>query len=166
MHINFRLSNLIQNITGENPFLLDTNWHYIHLYRLSTKLLLHIDHHISQQVVDLGQSSSSATSTTVWIIFNGDKEILIEDLRLYDQSINSKFFLNNQYEQIRLQQRNWKPSNSISFYDQQDSYITIRLNDIVCPECQLNSIYFDFRTTELNGLILFANIQTHNPKIR
>jgi hypothetical protein len=104
--------------------------------------------------------------STIWLTLNGNKQIYIEDLRLYDQSINSKFFLNNQYEQIQLKHRPWKPLNSISFYDQQDSYLTIQLNDILCQECELDTIYFDFRTTELTGLILFANIQTTNPKMR
>ncbi|CAF4446836.1 unnamed protein product, partial [Adineta steineri] len=99
------------------------------------------------------------------LILNGNKNIRIEDIRLYDQSLNTKFFLNNQYEQIQLKYRPWKPLNSISFYDQQDAYITIQLNDILCQECELDTIYFDFRTTELTGVILYANIQTTNSKI-
>ena len=110
--------------------------------------------------------SNASSLLTIWLVLNGDKQIRIEDLRLYDQSINSNFFLNNQNEQIQLKHRPWRPSNSISFYDQQDSYITIQLNDILCQECELDTIYFDFRTTELTGLILFANIQTNNPKMR
>jgi hypothetical protein len=110
--------------------------------------------------------SNISSLSTIWLILNGNKQIRIEDLRLYDQSINSNFFLNDQYEQIQLKHRPWKPLNPISFYDQQDSYITIQLNDILCQECELDAIYFDFRTTELTGLILFANIQTNNPKMR
>lgn len=110
--------------------------------------------------------TNPSSLSTIWLVLNGDKKTRIEDLRIYDQSINSKFFLNNQYEQIQLKHRTWKPLNSISFYEEQDSYITISLNDIVCQECELDTIYFDFRTTELTGLILFANIQTNNPKMR
>ena len=165
LDINFYLSNLTINITGEYPFILDNQWHYIHLYRIDTKLLLHIDHHIAQQRLNLIESNNSSLST-IWLILNGNKQIRIEDLRLYDQAINPKFFLNNQYEQIELKHRPWKPLNTISFYEQQDSYIGIQLNDIVCQECEVDTIYFDFRTTELTGLILFANIQTTNPKMR
>ncbi len=165
LNINFHYFNSTININGEYPFLLDNQWHYIHLYRIDMKLLLHIDHHIAQQRVNIIENNSSSFST-IWLIFNGNKQIRIEDLRLYDQSINSKYFLNNQYEQIQLKHRPWKPLNSIAFYEQQDSYLTIPLNDILCQECELETIYFDFRTTELTGLILFANIQTTNPKLR
>ncbi|CAF3417292.1 unnamed protein product [Rotaria socialis] len=164
LNINFRYSNTTINMTTEHPLLLDNQWHYIQLYRVDTKLLLHIDHHIAQQRMNLIETNLSALST-IWLIFNGNKQIRIEDLRIYDQSINSKFFLNNQYEQIQLKHRTWKPLNSISFYEQRDSYITISLNDIVCQECELDTLYFDFRTTELTGLILFANIQTSSPKM-
>ncbi|CAF1330953.1 unnamed protein product [Adineta ricciae] len=162
LHITFAFTNLTVNITGEYPFLLDNQWHYIHLHRIDTKLLLHIDHHIAQQRLNLLETNLS--SSTIWVVFNGNQDIRIEDLRIYDQSINARHFLNNQYEQIQLKQRPWKPLNSISFYEQQDSYIAVQLNDIVCQECELDTIYFDFRTTELTGLILFANIQTVNPK--
>jgi hypothetical protein len=165
LHINFHFSNLTINLTGEYPFLLDHQWHYIHLHRIDTKLLLHIDHHIAQQRLNIIERNLSALET-IWLTFNGQKHISIEDLRLYDQPINAKFFLNNQYEQIQLKHRPWKPLNSISFYEQQDSYITIQLNDILCQECELDTIYFDFRTTESTGLILLANIQTTNPKMR
>ncbi|UJR31572.1 hypothetical protein I4U23_019059 [Adineta vaga] len=165
LHINFYFMNVTINITGEYPFLLDNQWHYIHLHRIDTKLLLHIDHHIAQQRLNLIEIDySSLSSSTIWLILNGNKNIRIEDLRLYDQSINSKHFLNNQYEQIQLKHRPWKPLNSISFYEQQDTYVAVQLNDILCQECELDTIYFDFRTTELTGLILFANIQTINPK--
>ncbi|CAF3046431.1 unnamed protein product [Rotaria sp. Silwood2] len=164
LQINFDYSNLTMNITGEHPFILDNQWHYIHLYRIDTKLLLHIDHHIAQQRMNIIETNLSSLST-IWLILNGNKQIRIEDLRIYDQSINSKFLLYNQYEQIQLKHRTWKPLNSVSFYEQQDSYITISLNDILCQECELDTIYFDFRTTELTGLILFANIQTNNPKM-
>ncbi|CAF0881854.1 unnamed protein product [Rotaria sordida] len=164
LQINFYYSNKTINITEEQPFIIDNQWHYIHLYRIDTKLLLHIDHHISQQRMNIIETNQTLLST-IWLILNGNQQIRIEDLRIYDQSINSKFFLNKQYEQIELKHRIWKPSNSISFYEQQDSYITISLNDILCQECELDTIYFDFRTTELTGLILFANIQTNNPKM-
>ncbi|CAF0863611.1 unnamed protein product [Rotaria sordida] len=164
LQINFYYSNKTINITEEQPFIIDNQWHYIHLYRIDTKLLLHIDHHISQQRMNIIETNQTLLST-IWLILNGNEQIRIEDLRIYDQSINSKFFLNKQYEQIELKHRIWKPSNSISFYEQQDSYITISLNDILCQECELDTIYFDFRTTELTGLILFANIQTNNPKM-
>ena len=165
LQINFHFSNSTINITGEYPFLLDNQWHYIHLHRIDSKLLLHIDHHIAQQRVNLIENNSSSFAS-ISLIFNGNKQIHIEDLRLYDQSINTKFFRNNQYEQIQLKHRSWRPLNSIAFYEQQDAYITIQLNDILCQECQVETIYFDFRTTELTGLILFANIQTTNPKLR
>ncbi|CAF1302347.1 unnamed protein product [Adineta steineri] len=165
LHINFNLSNIAINISGEYSFLLDNQWHYIHLHRIDTKLLLHIDHHIAQQRLNIIETNLSSLST-IWLILNGNKNIRIEDIRLYDQSLNTKFFLNNQYEQIQLKYRPWKPLNSISFYDQQDAYITIQLNDILCQECELDTIYFDFRTTELTGVILYANIQTTNSKIR
>lgn len=132
---------------------------------MDTKFLLHIDHHIAQQRLNIIHSNHS-NYPTIWLVFNGQQEILIEDLRLYDRSINAKHFLNNQHEQIRLKQRPWKPFNSISFYDDQDASISIQLNDVLCQECQLDSIYFDFRTTEMTGLLLFANIQTQNPKLR
>lgn len=144
---------------------MDNQWHYIHFYRIDTKLLLHIDHHIAQQRVNL-PSSNHSSFATIWLTFNGQKQIRIENLRLYDQSINSKHFLHQQYEQIQLKHRPWKPVNTIAFYEQQDSYIAIQLTDILCQECQLDTIYFDFRTTELTGLIFFANIQTTNPKFR
>lgn len=153
------------NITGEYPFLLDNQWHYIHFYRIDTKLLLHIDHHIAQQRVHSLESNHSSFAT-IWLTFNGDKQIRIENLRLYDQSINTKHFLNQQYEQIQLKHRPWKAANSIAFYEQQDAYLAIQLSDVLCQECQLETIYFDFRTTELTGLIFFANIQTTNPKFR
>ena len=164
LHITFAFANLTVNITGEYPFLLDNQWHYIYLHRIDTKLLLHIDHHIAQQRLNLLETNLS--SSTIWVVFNGNQDIRVEDLRIYDQSINARHFLNNQYEQVQLKHRPWKPLNSISFYEQQDSYIAVQLNDIVCQECELETIYFDFRTTELTGLILFANIQTINPKTR
>ncbi|CAF4187713.1 unnamed protein product, partial [Rotaria magnacalcarata] len=95
-------------MTTEHPLLLDNQWHYIQLYRVDTKLLLHIDHHIAQQRMNLIETNLSALST-IWLIFHGNKQIRIEDLRIYDQSINSKFFINNQYEQIQLKHRTWKP---------------------------------------------------------
>jgi len=95
------------------------------------------------------------------VVFYGNKQIRIEDLRLYDQSIYSKIFLNNQYQQIKLQYRSWKPLNAISFDNQLNSSIEIQLNEILCQDCQLNSFYFQFRTKELNGLLLFANIKTN-----
>jgi hypothetical protein len=159
------MGQTIVNITGEYPFLLDNQWHYVHLHRMDTKLLLHIDHHIAQQRLTLTSSSQSSLST-IWLLINGNKQIHLQDLRLYDQSINSKFFLNQQHEQIQLEHRPWKPLNSISFYEQEDAYIGIQLNDVLCQECELDSIFFDFRTTELTGLLLFANIQTTNPKMR
>ena len=153
------------NLTSEYPFLLDNQWHTIHLQRFETNFLLHIDNHITQQRVNIINSDSSLLPT-IWVIFNGNKQIRIEDLRLYDQSVYSKLFSNNQEEQMKLKHRLWKPLNAISLNDHQNSYTEIQLNEILCQECQLDSIYFQFRTTESNGLLLFANIQTNNYKIR
>ena len=162
LDINFHLLNSTFNVTGEYPFLLDNQWHYIHLYRIDTKLLLHIDHHIAQQRIQFIEYNRS-TLPTIWLTFNGNKQIHIGNLRLYDQSINSKFFFNKQNEQIQLKQRIWKAKNPITFTEH-DSYIEIPLNDILCQECRLETIYFDFRTIELTGLIFFAHIQTTNMK--
>jgi hypothetical protein len=105
----------------------------------------------------------SSVLSTVWVIFNGNKQIRIEDLRVYDQSIYSKLFPD---DQSQLKHRLWKPLNAISLNDYHNSYIEIQLNEILCQECQLDSIYFQFRTTESNGLLLFANVQTDNHKSR
>jgi hypothetical protein len=157
LHISF----YSLNISSEYPFLLDNQWHSIHLQRIDTNFLLHIDHHITQQRVNIMHSNLSLLST-VWLVFHGEKQIRIEDLRLYDQSIYS----NNQYKQIKLEHRAWKPLNTISFDNHQNSYIEIQLNEILCQDCQLDSFYFQFRTLESNGLLLFANIQTNNQKLR
>jgi hypothetical protein len=97
---------------------------------------------------------------TIWLIFHGNKQIRIEDLRVYDQSIFAKL-LNNQIEQIKFKTRPWKPINTISFTNQQNSYLEIQLNEILCQDCQLNTFDFQFRTTDLHGLLLFARIQTN-----
>jgi hypothetical protein len=110
-------------------------------------------------------NANASSVSTIWIIFHGNKQIQIEDLRLYDQSIYPKFLLNNQDEEIKLKIRPWKPLNAIAF-DNQNSYLETQLNEILCQECQLDSIYFQFRTKEFNGLLLFASIQTTNHKIR
>lgn len=165
LHIGFVLGNWSVNITGEYPFLLDDHWHYIRLQRTEAKLLLHIDNHIAQQRLNLAELHPSAPAT-IWLTLHGNKNIRIEDLRVYEQSINAKHFLNNQHEQIQLKHRPRKPLNSISFYEQQDAYVAVQLNDILCQECELDAIYFDFRTTEMTGLIFIANIQTTNPKSR
>jgi hypothetical protein len=120
---------------------------------------LHIDNHIIQQRVNINSFNSSSIAT-IWIVFYGNKQIWIEDLRLYDQSIYSKF-LNDKSEQIQLKTRAWKPLNAISFDTEQNSYIEIQLNEILCQDCQLNAFYFQFRTTESNDLLLFANIKTN-----
>ncbi|CAF1361401.1 unnamed protein product [Rotaria sordida] len=169
--INFSIRNgyihiffYLLNITIDYPFILDNQWHFIYLQRIDTKFLLHIDNHIIQQRLNIINLNISSLST-IRLIFYGNKQIRIEDLRLYDQSIYSKFFLNNQYRQnIQLKYRSWKPLNTISFYDYQNSSIEIQLNEFLCQECQLDTIYFQFRTIESNGLLLFANIQTKNPK--
>lgn len=166
LQIDYIVNRTIFTIDGEYPFLLDNQWHYIRLYRMDSKFLLHIDHHIDQKRFDFGLEPNRAQYQTIWLVFSGEQHILVEDLRIYDQSINGKYFLNNQYEQIKLKNRPWKPLNTISFYDGHDDPIGIQLNDILCQECQLDNIYFDFRTTEYNGLVLFANIQTTNPKSR
>ena len=160
LNIDFHFSNLTINILPEHSFILDNQWHYIHMHRIDNKLLLHIDHHIAQRHVNIIEPNVSLLST-IWLNLNGGEKISIEDLRVYDQSINSKFFLNNHYEQIQLKHRPWKPLHSISFHEQYDSSISIPLNDVLCQECELDTIYFEFRTTELTGLLLFANIQTN-----
>ncbi|CAF3431182.1 unnamed protein product, partial [Rotaria sp. Silwood2] len=160
IHIYFYLLN----ITIEYPFILDNHWHSIYLQRIDTNFLLHIDNHMIQQRLNIINLNVSSLST-IWLIFNGNKQVRIEDLRLYDQSIYSKFFLNNPYEQY-INYRPWKPLNTISFHDHQNSSIEIPLNEFICQECQLDTIYFQFRTIEPNGLLLFANVQTKNPKIR
>ncbi|CAF3710007.1 unnamed protein product [Rotaria sp. Silwood1] len=170
--INFSIRNglihiyfYLLNVTIEYPFILDNQWHFIYLQRIDTNFLLHIDNHIIQQRLNIINLNVSSLSM-IWLIFYGNKQICIEDLRLYDQSIYSKFFLNNQYEHnIKLQYRPSKPLNAISFDNDQNSSIEIELNDLLCQECQLDTIYFQFRTTESNGILLFANIQTTNPKI-
>ncbi|CAF3641513.1 unnamed protein product [Adineta steineri] len=158
LQVNFYLLNL----TSEYPFLLDNQWHSIRLQRFDKKSLLHIDNHIRQQHVNINSFNASSSSSTIWIVLMGEKQIRIEDLRLYDQPIYSKLIANNQDEHMKFKYRLMKPLNAISFNDQLNSYIELKLNDILCQECQLYSIYFQFRTTELNGVLLFAMIRTDN----
>lgn len=147
------------NLTIEYPFLLDQQWHSIHFQRIHPNLLLHIDNHIIQQRVNISAVNASAL-WTIWVVFHGNKQIRIEDLKIYDQSIFTQV-LKNQIKQIRLQTRPWKPLNTISFVNQPNSYLEIPLNEILCQDCSLNSFYFQFRTTDATGLLLFARIQTH-----
>ncbi|UJR15114.1 hypothetical protein I4U23_002079 [Adineta vaga] len=160
LHVNFYSLNL----TSEYPFLLNNQWHSIHLQRFDQKFLLHINNHITQQRINLIHSNSTSKST-IWIGFMGNKQVQIEDLRLYDQSIYSKFFINQSKQQIELKNRLWKPVNTISFHDAQNTYLELPLNEILCQDCQLDSIYFQFRTMDLNGLLLFAKVRTDNHKI-
>ena len=140
------------NLTIEYPFLLDNQWHSIDLQRLNTSFLLHIDNHIIQQRVYINSFNSSLFST-IWIIFHGNKQIKIEDIRLYDQSIYSRLSKSHLKTRIR------KPLNTISFDHSQHSYLEIQLNEILCQDCQLNTFDFQFRTIDSNGLLLFAKIQ-------
>ncbi|CAM4799223.1 unnamed protein product [Rotaria magnacalcarata] len=152
------------NLTIEYPFILDKQWHSVHLQRIDTNFLVHIDHHIIKQSVNIINLNLSSLST-IWLIFYGNKQIRIEDLRLYDQPMYSDFFLNNQRTQIKLKHRPWKPLNTVSFEHHQNSFIEIQLQDILCQDCQLDTFYFEFRTREQNGILVFANIQTNNPKL-
>lgn len=146
------------NLTIEYPFLLDQQWHAIHFQRIHPNLLLHIDNHIIQQRMNISSMNASALST-IWVIFHGNKQILIEDLKIYDRSIFTQV-LKNQIKQIHLQTRSWKPLNTISFVNQPNSYLEIPFNEILCQDCSLNSFSFQFRTSDSQGLLLFARIQT------
>ncbi|CAF1409141.1 unnamed protein product [Adineta ricciae] len=157
LHISFYSINL----TIEYPFLLDNQWHSIHLQRFDQKFLLHVDNHITQQRISAVQTNSTRPST-IWIAFMGSKQVQIEDLRLYDHSIYSKFLLNLPNETFQLKNRLWKPTNTISFNDATSSYIELQLNEILCQECRLDSIHFQFRTKDTNGLLLFAMVQTED----
>ena len=75
--------------------------------------------------------ANSTRSSTIWIAFMGSKQVQIEDLRLYDQSIYSKFLLNLPNEAIKLKNRLWKPTNTISFNDATNSYIELQLSEIL-----------------------------------
>lgn len=152
-------------MTIEYPFILDHQWHSIYLQHIDTNFLLHIDNHIIQQRVNIINVNLSSLST-VWLIFHSNKQVRIEDLRLYDQSIYVNFFLNNQHKQMKLTTHPWKPLNTISFDNPIRSYVEIPLSDVLCQECPLDTIYFQFRTLEPSGLILLANIQKNNPKFK
>ena len=130
LHIQFYLLNL----TIEYPFLLNNQWHSIHLHRTGTNFLLHVDTHIIQQRVNIINLNLSLLST-IWLIFYGNKQIQMEDIRLYDQPIFSKFFPNSQYEQLKLKHRPWKPLNAISFDHYHSSYIEIQLDEVLCQNC-------------------------------
>lgn len=153
------------NINGTEPFLLDQQWHSIHLQRMNTNLLLHIDQHVAQQRVNIS-SFNVSTSSSIWLVFSGWKQILLEDLRIFDQSIFTKLIEAPQHEQVRLSHQPWKPSSTISLDNHANSYLEVPLNGILCQECPLETIDFQFRTTESNGLLLFANIQTDGDPVR
>lgn len=146
------------NLTIEYPFLTDQQWHSIHFQRIHPNLLLHIDNHIIQQRLNITSNNASSLST-VWVIFHGNKQVRIEDLKIYDRSIFTQV-LRNQIKLIHLQTRVWKPANTISFINQPNSYLEIPLNEILCQDCSLNSFFLQFRTTDATGLLLFARIQT------
>jgi len=147
------LNFFASNFTAEYPFLLDNQWHSINLHRINTSFLLHIDNHIIQERVHI-QSMNSTIYSTIWIIFHGHKQILIEDLRLYGQIIFSKLSKN------QLKTRTWKPLNTISFDQDENSFVDIQLNEILCQDCLLNAFTFQFRTNDLNGLLFHAKIRT------
>ena len=126
---------------------------------MNTSFLLHIDHHIIQERLNINPINYSLFAT-IWLIFYGHKQVRIEDLRLYDQAIFPKL-LNHPTEYITLKTRPWKPVNAISFVNQHNSHLEIQLNEILCQDCRLNTFYFQFRTTDLHGLLLFARIQTN-----
>ena len=154
----FSLNYSSINLTIEYPFLLDQQWHSIHFQRIHPNLLLHIDNHIIQQRVNISSINASALST-IWVIFHGNKQVRIEDLKIYDRSIFGQV-LKNQIKQIHLETRPWKPVNTISFVNQPNSFLEISLAEILCQDCSLNSFYFQFRTSDSHGLLLFARIQT------
>jgi hypothetical protein len=132
------------------PFLLDQQWHAMHLQRRHNNLLVHVDQHVVQQRLNISQSPMPH-SATLWLIINGSKDIRVEDLRIYEQSIER-----------RLEQpmpwlfRPWRPMNSISLDEHLHSYLHVPLHELICGDCRVQSIRFQFRTHRDQGVLLFA----------
>jgi hypothetical protein len=146
--------------TSSSPFLLDQHWHAIRLERRQTNILLHIDQHIIQQRLPWHTKNISST-LTLWMIFNQSKDILIEDLRLYDQSMVTQSIGN-----IPWTYRSWKPLNAISLTNDDMSYLEMPFADILCQDCPLESIDFQFRTSQTTGLLLFAHMYMDHDQYR
>lgn len=152
-----------RNLTISSPFLLDQQWHSIHLKRLNRNLVVHLDQNVVQQQIRIEENETSSLFP-LWIVFNGSKEIFIEDLKIYDQLIYRKWIEKKFNDKIQWKTRPWKPSNSISFDQHEKSFLEIPFHDYLCQDCPFVTLDFQFRTKQNQGLLLFAPIQIPSKK--
>lgn len=163
---NFSIRNGSLSVDFENktminfhhPFLLDQQWHFIHLRRFNNLLFVQIDQNLFQNFVNINLTSTFAT---VWLIISSGKSVLIEDLRLYDQSIYKQIRQNNLQHAKIFKQRPWRPINPVSLENSFNSFVEFTLNKQFCQNCAAETIDFDFRTKQFSGILFFAPIQSN-----